>query len=497
MPPVACSGYGEGVGRSRHSFGVGLMAVTLGCAEPAGRPPGIDGGWDSTSDADSTADSGDADDSGPGVDVGSLDDLPDGDSGDGDGDGDGDGEPPYAAPLYPGDWVHSPISPFIRDNLASIRALAPAAPAPLFIKVGASSTVNPNTLFCFADPAKVELDALADALAPSLEFYRAGVAGETTPFDRVTLAAEVGRTASWAITGDPSPVAASLALVHYGANDMQMGLTYASALPGYHANMSDLLDLLIDQGVVPVVFGLSRRLDQDGADDWVPTYNAVARGLAQDRGVPFVDLRLALEGLPGYGLSGDGLHLEADPEGACLLTPAGLGHGYNVRNLVALEALARLRAALVDEQPASEPPPPLLLGHGSVDDPLRIPALPFADTRTTVDAPGLELDVYTGCMAAADESGPEWVYRIELTEPTALRAVVLDRAGVDVDIHLLDEHADEAGCLARDDTRIERALDPGTYHFALDTYVDGQGDELAGEYTFVVLACEPGDPDCL
>ena len=36
-----------------------------------------------------------------------------------------------------------------------------------------------------------------------------------------------------------------------------------------------------------------------------------------------------------------------------------------------------------------------------------------------------------------------------------------------------------------------------TYYFSLDTYVDGQGVEQSGEYTFVVLACEAGDTDCL
>jgi hypothetical protein len=376
------------------------------------------------------------------------------------------------------------------------------------MKVGASSTVSTHTLFCFAN-ALPDLDLHEPTLGPSLDFYLAGVAGpngETTPFDRVTLAAQSGRTASWAISGAPSPIdqelavitptGASLALVHYGANDMQMGLTYFSALPGYYANMSALLDTLIERGVVPIVFGLSRRLDKDGADDWVQSYNAVARGLAQARSIPFVDLRLALEILPGYGLSGDGLHLEAFPDGACLLTADGLGHGYNIRNLIALEALARVRAALVDDQDQDEDPP-ILLGEGTVDAPLEIPALPFADTRSTVDAPSLLFDEYTGCMAAADESGPENIYRLTLTEPTAIRAIVLDGPGVDIDVHLLDDSATEIGCLLRDDAMVEGTLAPGTYYFALDTYVNGQGVELSGEYTFVVLACEPGDTDCL
>ncbi len=410
-------------------------------------------------------------------------------------------EQPYLPALYPGDRVHSPITPYVIDSLLAIRELAPERPDDVFMKVGASSTVSMNTLYCFALDL-VDLDVHEGELGPTLDYFLNGEAADTTPFDRVTLAAQVGKSAGWAISGSPSPVEQelaaiepSLALIHYGANDMQMGATYASALPGYYENMSDLLDLMIAQGIVPAVFGLSRRLDQPGADDWVQTYNAVGRALAQARQIPFLDLRLALEDLPSYGLSGDGLHLEADPAGACLLDPIGLDHGYNVRNLIALELLDRLRATLIEGGDNLESEPVAwLAGAGTLDDPLLIERLPFADTRDTSESTSSELDLYSGCMYAADESGPEYVYRLELSEPKRVRALVLDRDGVDIDIHLLDASASEAGCLQRDDFLLATTLEPGVYYFALDTFV---GDvEQVGEYTFVLLECEPGDPDC-
>ncbi len=74
--------------------------------------------------------------------------------------------------------------------------------------------------------------------------------------------------------------------------------------------------------------------------------------------------------------------------------------------------------------------------------------------------------------------------------------MVLDRAGVDVDLHLLDDSGTEDGCIMRADQLLETTLDPGVYYFALDTFVNGQGVEQGGEYTFVVLACEDGDSDC-
>ena len=410
-----------------------------------------------------------------------------------------------ALPLYPGDRVHSPITAPVVAALQQIRAEAPQAPSDLFMKVGASSTVSHSTLYCFADDI-VDLDVHEATLGPSLDFFLLGEAAGTTPFDRDTLAAAVGKTAAWVISGSPSPLeqelvalgpaGPSLALIHYGANDMQQGLSYASALPGYYAAMSDLLDQLIELGVVPVVFGLSRRLDQPSADLWVQSYNAVARGLAQARAIPFVDLRLALEALPNYGVSGDGLHLESYDGGPCIFDPEGLQHGYNVRNLIALEVLDRAHAAIdADQNPDAGVP--VLSGDGSLEAPFAVDALPFADSRDSAAGPGMELDVYDGCGTTADESGPEHLYRLELAQTTAIRALVLDREGVDVDIHLLADGATTADCLARDDSLLELTLDAGIYYFSLDTYVNGQGIEQSGEYTFVVLECEMGDIDCM
>ncbi|KIG16671.1 Multiple EGF-like-domain protein 3 precursor [Enhygromyxa salina] len=492
------------------------MLIATGCVAPAqGRAPGAESTSFETGDdtTDATTDA--------------LPDLPDAETGDGDGDGDGDpgdgdgdgdGDPgdgdPYGPPLYPDDRVHSPINAFVRDNLASIRSLAPAAPADVFMKVGASSTVSPSTLYCFADGV-VDLDIHEDALGSTLDFFLLGEAGNTTPFDRDTLAAMSGKGAGWAIEGMPAPIeqeraaihpkGPSLALVHYGTNDMQLGITYASAMPGYFANMSDLLDLLIDAGVVPIVFGISRRLDSEPADLWVQTYNAVSRGLAQARSIPFIDLRLATEPLPNHGISGDGLHLEGFSDGVCLFSPEGLTHGYNMRNLIALQGLDRTHRSLLAADPDPDPDPDpdidepalFLQGLGDIDSPLEIPGLPFADTNSTIGAPSLMLDVYAGCGALADESGPENIYQLELAQTTPIRAMVLDRAGVDIDIHVLDDTASEAGCIARADRLLELTLDPGTYYFSLDTYVNGQAIEQSGEYTFVVLACEVGDVDCL
>jgi hypothetical protein len=241
--------------------------------------------------------------------------------------------PPATAVLYPADRVHSPITPFVADRLAEIAGVDAALRDDVFMKAGASSTVSTSTLYCFAGS---DVD-LADhgALGATLDFYLGGDAAGSTPFDRDTEAAEIGVHAGWAIDGDPSPleieigaIQPRLALVHYGANDMGWGATYADALDLFFVNMSTIADMLEQRGIVPVLTGISRRGDSDSADRWVDAWNATIRGIAQDRQTPFLDLELATRELEGYGLASDGLHLESYSDGACIFTEAGLDHGY-------------------------------------------------------------------------------------------------------------------------------------------------------------------------
>jgi len=146
---------------------------------------------------------------------------------------------------------------------------------------------------------------------------------------------------------------------------------------------------------------------------------------------------------------------------------------------------------VVEGAPAAEPAPlPPVAGAGSDDDPFVIDQLPFSHTSDS--GRGLRVrDRYPACDRGQDESGPEVVYRLELATATPVRVVVLDRGPVDVDVHLLSGGT----CVERADRLIDRTVAAGDHRIVVDTFVTG-GGELAGAYTLVVLACEPGDPDC-
>ncbi len=114
--------------------------------------------------------------------------------------------------------------------------------------------------------------------------------------------------------------------------------------------------------------------------------------------------------------------------------------------------------------------------------PIDVGALPFSDTRDTRDGPADSWDSY-GCAPDTDESGPEWVYQVEISEPGSLTASVEAKTdGADPDIHIL-RSLDPSACLDRGHLDAIASVEPGTYYLVVDTWVDGDGVEYGGEYT--------------
>jgi hypothetical protein len=393
----------------------------------------------------------------------------------------------FAPELYPSGRTHSPITPYVA---ASIAAIAEAAPRrdDVFAKIGASSTESVNFMHCFVDDAKIDLGG-RDHLWETIDTFRAEVDG-TTSFDRVSLCAIKGWSTITALSGDPSPLQLEIdaadprfAVVMYGTNDIQLGSAH-----NFGAAMLTLVETMTTQGVVPLLTTIQPRDDDPEADAEVPIYNAIIRAIAQAEQIPLIDFHRELLPLPDHGLGNDGIHRAVyTPNGipsACLLSAAGLDFGANVRNLLSLEALERARV-VVDGVEELDPPKLQLAGAGLPRDPYVIPGLPFGDRRdTSVDGVAL-IDSYTGCGADQDESGSEIYYRLDLEVSETVRALVVDRGDVDIDLHLVDTSASGEGCIARADRSLTVELGPGTYFFVLDTFVSG-GVEAAGEFLFVL-----------
>lgn len=291
----------------------------------------------------------------------------------------------------------------------------------------------------------------------------------------------VGWAARGPITGDPTPLDVELDAVNpryatlmFGTNDVG----YRSA-DLFGSDLWTIVDLLLARGVIPVMSTIPP-LDADPtADARVPLFNLVVRAIAQGRQVPLVDYHRELLPLPDHGLYSDGVHPSTSSLGACVLTPAGLTEGYNLRNLLTLEAFDRARAA-IEGAPAPDLSAPRRLGTGRHDDPV-LASVPFADLADTTGGDATLAD-YTGCAAPQDERGPERVYRLELTERITLEANVVDRGDTDVDVHILADSLEGAACLARGHQTASAEVGPGTILVVVDSFTDSDGTAHAGEY---------------
>lgn len=386
-------------------------------------------------------------------------------------------------PALYGDGLQSPLTPSVVAHLKEVRERGPDLRDDAFSKVGASATVSRNFFQCFDRPSP---NLGGRTLGPTLDHFHAGEEGSS--FGRTSEAATVGWHAGRALEGEPSALENEVAtwmpgfaVVMYGTNDINI-----VGPEDYAENLLNLTDALLEEGTVPLMSSVMPRGDDAEANARVPLYNMVVRAIAQARQVPFIDYHQALLPLMDQGLAGDGIHPNAFSGGACVLTDEGLRHGYNQRNLLTLQALDRLRRSVLEDEGAPDAPGPALGGSGTMGDPWQIPALPFVHSANTLFSEERNLDRYSGCMSDANEEGPEYLYRLELSEATEVRIQVFDRGDVDIDVHLMDGLG-EGDCVERAHQVIERRLQAGTHYLSLDSFVARSGEERAGEYLLVVM----------
>jgi hypothetical protein len=424
---------------------------------------------------------------------------------------------------YPTDRTQSPIPRSIAEHLRNVALHGSNLADNVFMKVGDSISDSSNYLGCFKGDINNRAPSYEfnivfgghEDLAEAIFHFRSATIEQTSPFDRQSKCTKVGAAVTWPFDGaSPPPLEQELTAVSpqfastmYGTNDIGAGGSAKTPLDikirPYQKGLVELVDAMLARGVVPWLSTIPPRIDDPAFMEIVPVFNAVIRGVAEGRQIPLVDFNRDLLAVSGYGLGGDGVHpTTREYNTACHLDGPSLAYGYNVRNLGALTMLDRLMKVVVDGAASLDDTAPQLAGEGSAGSPFVIDGLPFSDMRSTADAKGTALQLYS-CAGAKAAPGAEYVYRLELAAPTQLRVVVLDgstthAAGdtpVDVDVYLLDATAAGTGCMAASDAVIETMVGPGTFYVVVDT--TSAGAEVAGEYTLAVVPCEASDTRCV
>jgi len=346
-------------------------------------------------------------------------------------------------------------------------------------KVGDSITADTNFFTCF-DGGSVDLDGRTD-LEDTRSYFLAGNVGGSSPFARSSLAAIGGVTTQDILSGSPSPLSQEIAaidpqyaVIMLGTNDIRYGRSYDA----FGADLWAIVDQTIAQGTIPILSTMPPNNGDSSADARIPTANLIVRAIAQGRRIPFVDYYRELLPLPSRGISSDGIHPSVSPSGACELNAAGLQYGYNVRNLVSLEALIRARTAAGGTaldgalaQPA---------GDGTAADPYLVTAS-FVDLNDTRNR-AMEMTAYP--CNSRPQAGGEVVYRIDVGTATTIDALVVDRGTTDVDVHILQGTSSPQSCVAAGDHEASATVSAGAVYIVVDSPGPGDG----GEYLLVVQA---------
>lgn len=382
---------------------------------------------------------------------------------------------PAAPVLYPLGRRHSPITASVAARLS---AIGHRGTANVFAKVGDSITAMSSFATCFDHDYQL---ASHGALEPTRAYFGAGNAAGSSPYARTSLAATGGWQTSDELAGDPSPLDQEedattplYGVVLLGTNDNRYGRSPIA----YGHDLWTIVDDMIAKGTIPILSTIPPVNGDASTDARVPLFNLIVRAIAQGRQVPLVDLHDELVPLPSRGISSDGLHPTVSPSGACDLTDAGLQYGFNVRNLITLEALDRARAALAGSP--SDTSAPTRSGSGTHTNPV-IGALPLVDLADT-HAGDASFTQYA--CDVTPRSGHEIVYKLTLTGAATLDAYLIVHGTTDASVHILAGSLATSACVASGTSTARASVGPGTVYIVVDSTTAATD----GEYALIVNA---------
>lgn len=243
--------------------------------------------------------------------------------------------------------------------------------ADVFTKVGDSNTTNGDFLQAIGmDGNFCQLGAYAD-LQETVDFFSATSprAGFANSFVAFSVAAKPGLSAPatldklWADPGDcqrnEGPLACeyrikrpAVAVILLGLMDARHGdpETYAAA-------MDSVIKLSLEMGVIPLLTTNVVLPDQPVVHyDYALEMNLALVELAEQYGVPLINLWRAAQDLPNLGIGPDSTHLSHKVGAFCDFTGPQETYGGTLRNLLTLQALDLLRRDVLAPEAVSDAP---------------------------------------------------------------------------------------------------------------------------------------------
>ena len=412
---------------------------------------------------------------------------------------------------------HSPVTPYVAAQMKAIAAKDTSQKGNVFMKVGDSHyDANINDLgwnygfmTCFSNQTKqaVTLDKYAD-LQAVVDAFQADV----DSFNRDSDTAVGAQTTSYVLKesrleNEIKAIHPRFAFFGFGTNDMgSSGKSYGSnsgypkAMETYFRNVSKVVDKLMAAGVIPLISGVAPNYrkpadkDADQPQYAVPAFDAITRGIAEARQIPWYDTYNNFMALPSHGLRDDNVH-ESTNGSPCNFTADGLKNGANARNLGSIQMLRTSWDIVVNNGSAPDAVAEPFKGTGTPTDPFLITSLPYTHLADTSKSTNSLIQVYAGECKDSPEYGPEYYYKLTLEKKTQVKIFVVSADNADVDLHVLKEGTGADKCFRRSNIYMQGYLDAGTYYIVIDTY-GKTGETEPGQYLMGIVNCESGDPNC-
>ncbi len=419
--------------------------------------------------------------------------------------------------------VHSPITPYVVEQMKKIMAKNNSRSNNVFIEIGDSHYDYDDFMVCYSKQSSqvVTLGSYANLQTVVDEFQKT-----KDSFKRDSLAAVGGTSTRDDLRNSPNLIAQEISAMNprfaffgYGTNDIGNGSYtfknymynsnaradgYAWALQDYYRQITKAMDQLIDAGVIPLISGIIPNFAEPQNINYlsytnppackkteypryvVQAFNAASRGVAEARQLPWLDTYHLFNPLKNHGLQSDHIHGSRTSQ-YCDFSSTGLGYGVNNRNLHSVVMLDSAWRTVVKGEDAMDPIEEPFRGKGTQADPYLITSIPYTHQGNTNNGES-KIDTYSGC-GSANESGKEIYYKLELSQKKYVRMFAASASGVDVDIQIMKTTPGASNCIARSDIMLHGALEAGTYYISVDTFA-GSGASGPGQYLFGIVECD-------
>ena len=414
----------------------------------------------------------------------------------------------------------SPITPYVVEQMKAIAAKNTSRDGNVFMKVGDShydadiqgNGWNYGFMTCFSskDKDQVTLDSHTELQAVIDAFQ-----SKVDSFIRDSDTAVGGKMTNYVLSenrleNEIKEVNPRFALFGFGTNDVNaggnsyskvsgVGNGYPGALQLYYQRVSKALDIMMNAGVIPLISGVAPNSKTPASNKGdqpqyaVPLFDAVSRGIAEHRQLPWYDTFNDFMALPSNGLQKDNIH-ESKNGSPCNFTPEGLKYGANARNLGTITMLYHSWQTIVNSVAPTDDIEEAFAGAGSPTDPYLITSLPYTHSANTAESSNSLIDVYTACKDSP-EYGPELYYKLVLDKKTRVKIFAVSSQDSDLDLHVLKDGTTADKCFRRADIFMQGYLEAGTYYIVVDSY-GNSGSSKKGQYLMGVVECLSDDPNC-